>query len=156
MTKLLNSYVFPSGDYYIGDLCYTMHDEWKEICEIICQPDFDDSFAVIQLNDGRVIGWTRTAYRDGEYRDNYGLSYLVDSGSFGCILLSDISESDRKNIQLGNQVTMNEFVIDYDRGDCIFGDLVIASGDNYDCDEFEDDEFEDRNENYLIDRDGDY
>jgi hypothetical protein len=159
MAKVLENYVFPAGDYYIGDLCYTMHDEWKEICEVICHPNFDDSFAVIQLDDGRIIGWSKTEYGDGEYLDNNGRSYGVDSGSLGCILLSDISEKDIGNVRLGNQVEMTkDFLIDYNRGDVIFGDLIIKTVDNeeeeydyYDCDEFEDED-----EEYLIDRDGDY
>ena len=24
--------MFPAGKYYVGDLCYVMHDEWDEVC----------------------------------------------------------------------------------------------------------------------------
>ena len=24
-----------AGNYYIGDLCYVLHDEWNEVCELI-------------------------------------------------------------------------------------------------------------------------
>ena len=26
---------FPAGEYYIGDLCYVMHAEWGEVCDLM-------------------------------------------------------------------------------------------------------------------------
>ena len=28
----------PAGRYYIGDLCYVMHPEWQECCELFFPP----------------------------------------------------------------------------------------------------------------------
>ena len=82
-----------SGKYYIGDLCYVMSDaDWTEVCELTIKGNacIDGEFT---LKDGRRFAMYGTRWGDGEYRDQYGNSYCVDSGSIGCILESDISQS---------------------------------------------------------------
>lgn len=37
----------PAGRYYIGDLCYVMHDEWDEFCDHLDYP------GERKLKDGR-------------------------------------------------------------------------------------------------------
>ena len=33
---------FPAGEYYIGDLCYVMHAEWGEVCNLMFAAAGDD------------------------------------------------------------------------------------------------------------------
>ena len=104
----------PAGKYYIGDLCYVLHDEWDEVCEIIFQTDHasgvrDGEFT---LKDGRRFAIYSTAYGDGQYYDNYGRAYPVDAGSIGCVLESDIDVGNPdNNLSLGSIV---EFTTDFE------------------------------------------
>ena len=81
--------------YYVGDLCYVMHDCWEEVCGLTFPEDappsgFQGEFA---LADGRTFFIYSTAFGDGEYSDDEGRRYLVDSGSLGAIKVSDIKDS---------------------------------------------------------------
>jgi hypothetical protein len=78
-----------AGTYYVGDLCYVLHDEWDEVCELIIKDNvcLDGEFT---LRDGRRFAIYGTAYGDGNYFDQNGKSYDVDAGSIGCILMNDI------------------------------------------------------------------
>jgi hypothetical protein len=76
--------MMPAGKYYIGDLCYVMHDEWVEFCEITID-DRQCNDGEFTLKDGRRFATYGTMYGDGCYQ---GLS--VDAGLIGCILVSDI------------------------------------------------------------------
>lgn len=84
----------PAGDYYIGDLCYVMHDEWDEVLELFFDDrnDNDCNEGVFTLKDGRKFVSFNTRYGDGTYRDQYGNFYHVDAGLIGCILVEDIKE----------------------------------------------------------------
>ena len=93
-----------SGKYYVGDLCYVMSDaDWNEVCELTIKGNecIDGEFT---LKDGRRFAMYGTKFGDGEYRDQYGNSYCVDSGSIGCILEEHISTYDW-NKDLGELVT---------------------------------------------------
>lgn len=101
--------MMPAGTYVICDLCYVMHGEWKEVCDLIIQKDENGNFTVLEgefnLADGRRFAIYSTAYGDGEYQTNVGGSLGVDSGSIGCIRLEDIDQTDPSNmIKLGNIV----------------------------------------------------
>lgn len=104
----------PAGKYYVGDLCYVLHDEWDEVCEIMFNtPDphgvLDGEFT---LKDGRRFAVYSTMYGDGVYYDNYGREYGVDAGCIGCILVDDIDQdNDENDIALGNVV---EFTNDFE------------------------------------------
>ena len=106
----------PAGNYYVGDLCYVLHDEWDEVCEILFNtPEphgvLDGEFT---LKDGRRFAVYSTAFGDGQYYDNYGRAYPVDAGSIGCILYSDIDVGKSENdVELGNVV---EFTTDFETG----------------------------------------
>lgn len=93
-----------AGRYWIGDLCYVMHDVWDEVCDMLFDGRHDSGCnqGVFTLNDGRQFAMYNTQYGDGSYRDQNGNKYGVDSGSIGCILLSDIAKSEEKNIGLGS------------------------------------------------------
>ena len=100
-----------AGNYYIGDLCYVLHDEWNEVCELIFNtPDpmgiLDGEF---NLKDGRRFAIYSTAYGDGYYETNCGANLGVDAGSIGCILVDDIDVmNNQNNISLGNIVEFKE------------------------------------------------
>ena len=99
----------PAGVYYVGDLCYVMTDkEWDEVCGITISGSvcLEGEF---QLKDGRRFTMYGTEWGDGVYRDQHGSEYSVDSGTIGCILLSDIMAEKYDDIQrLGSIVEITE------------------------------------------------
>lgn len=101
----------PAGIYYVGDLCYVMDDEWNEVCDII----FDEGNlqeGEFMLLGGRKFSMFGTKWGDGSYNDQKGNTYLVDSGTIGAILLSDIDLKNKKNdIDGGNIIS---FKTDFD------------------------------------------
>lgn len=93
----------PAGDYYVGDLCYVLHDEWDEVCSITIKDNqcLDGEFT---LKDGRRFAMYHTAWGDGEYYDQLGRSYGVDAGLIGCILIDDVDLLNDMNHIKGGQV----------------------------------------------------
>nr|QMP83041.1 MAG: hypothetical protein [Caudoviricetes sp.] len=141
--------VMPAGTYYVGDLCYVMHDAWTECCELFFEnrDDHGCNEGVFKLNDGRVFANFNTAYGDGEYHSNIASSFCVDSGSIGCIKLEDINDDTYSidNIsKLGAIHTFeNDFIVSEHNGIISFGDVNIYTNDNpyyEEEDEYYDDE----------------
>lgn len=98
-----------AGTYYVGDLCYVMHDEWSEVCDLLFEGRDDHGCnGEFTLKDGRKFAIYNTAYGDGYYRSNEGFNVGVDSGSIGCILLNDIQESSENSPSLGGTVEFDE------------------------------------------------
>lgn len=89
----MNRVKMPAGKYYIGDLCYVMHNEWEEACELFFagRTDLLCNEGKFKLADGREFVNFNTKYGDGEYFDGL-FSYGVDSGSIGCIRVEDVRE----------------------------------------------------------------
>lgn len=118
----------PAGLWWIGDLCYVMHEEWDEVCTITCNANgvHDGEFS---LGDGRRFALYSTAYGDGCYD---GLS--VDSGSLGCILLSDINQSIPSNNTSSGRLVEFDFPFDTssENGAITFGSEVIDTSGNLD------------------------
>ena len=125
--------MMPAGKYYIGDLCYVMHGEWDEFCDITISGSscLDGEFS---LKDGRLFASYGTMHGDGCYD---GLS--VDAGLIGCIRVEDIDLSDDSNdINLG-------MVVEFDRpfstgsrdGVIFFGDEININTNG--CEEEEED-----------------
>ena len=81
----------PAGTYYIGDLCYVMHDVWGEFCELTTEGHscLDGEFI---LKDGRRFATYSTMYGDGDYPVSTGGRVGVDAGLVGCILLDEIAD----------------------------------------------------------------
>ena len=102
-----------AGTYYVGDLCYVMNDEeWREVCDLTTSGNecLEGEF---QLADGRRFAMYGTKFGDGTYRDFERLyEFSVDSGTIGCILLSDIKANKYDDIeQLGAVITFqSDFV----------------------------------------------
>lgn len=131
MTEHFN---FASGTYYLGDLCYVMHKEWTEVCEIIIRGN-DCIEGVFELNDGREFGLWNTAYGDGMYLDNIGREYPVDAGLIGIIAVEDIDESEKDNLSLGNVIQFdNSFRVMCSNGLFEFGDVRIDTRDEPESD----------------------
>ena len=135
----------PAGRYYIGDLCYVMHDEWNECCDLFFPPGDntgrgrEGEFA---LKDGRRFASFGTAYGDGTYRSNIGTDHCVDSGSIGCILVSDIRDTTYnadRIAELGAIVEFDRpFEVSEDQGLLIFGHVQIeTAGDDEEMDCFD-------------------
>lgn len=131
----------PAGKYYVGDLCYVMHDEWNEVCDLIF-PDrisgaLDGEFT---LADGRRFAIYSTAYGDGTYRSSEGTYHAVDSGSIGCILESDIKDNTYEHIDdLGALIEFKtEFKTSELDGTIHIGHVEIYTGDEDEYDEEED------------------
>jgi hypothetical protein len=101
--------------YYIGDLCYVMHDAWDEICDLMFSGDSDETVeGELKLADGRKIIIFSTYYGDGEYFDQEGNAYGVDSGTIGAIKVDDIRDP-LPYIGSGN---IHEFAAEIDGYDC--------------------------------------
>ena len=138
---------FPAGEYYIGDLCYVMHAEWSEVCDLTFADAYDMVEGDLSLADGRRIFLASTAYGDGTYNDNKGNYYPVDSGTIGIIAVQDISDADRENISSGAVHTFeNAFSITAQNGLFNIGGVEIDTAyeeDDEDEYDYEDDEYED-------------
>lgn len=79
-----------TATYYIGDLCYVLHDAWDEVCSLFT---FDNETWEYQLQDGRKFFLFNTAHGEGVYQDQHGGRYPVDSGTIGAILVDDIRDT---------------------------------------------------------------
>ena len=105
------------GMYYVGDLCYVMHPQWKEVCNLMFATDgnsvLDGEF---NLANGVRFAVQSTAYGDGTYYDGEGREYPVDAGLIGCIRVEDVY--DPEWYLEGMNVVHFEypFTIEYDLG----------------------------------------
>ena len=129
------------GEYYVGDLCYVLHDEWEEVCQLLFagRDDHGCNQGEFNLKDGRRFAIYNTKYGDGNYFDQNGKSYDVDAGSIGCILMDDINlESEGNFLAGGNIHTFNEdFHTDEEDGRIMFGSLIIDTDPVYDEEKYE-------------------
>ena len=126
-----------AGTYYIGDLCYVLHDRWDEFCSLTCSDNrvLDGEF---NLRDGTRFATFTTRWGDGTYFDEQGNSYPVDAGLIGCINIKDIHPDELKNISSGRVI---EFVRDFptfSAGGVISIGTVVIDTDREDFDEEED------------------
>jgi len=133
----------PAGTYWIGDLCYVMHGEWDEFCDltIVGRGVLNGEF---NLKDGRRFATYRTLYGDGVYTDSdSNFDYGVDAGLIGCILLSDIDTSLEENlVELGRVVHFeNNFETkSAGEGVIMIGHVMINTGTDEEFrDEYEED-----------------
>jgi hypothetical protein len=106
----------PAGKYYVGDLCYVMHECWDEACGLFFKGRTDGGCneGEFNLKDGRRFVSYNTKWGDGGYYDESGNEYGVDAGLIGCIRLDDIDfTNDQNQINGGNVI---EFRTDFDHG----------------------------------------
>jgi hypothetical protein len=143
--KHMTDTVFAPGRYYIGDLCYVMHPEWDEFCDLTLKGlNIEDG--VFTLKDGRKFASYTTAYGDGLYASNIGTRHSVDAGLIGCIRVEDIRDPESDETSMKSLGAIVEFDTPFttssdENGNIRFGHVVISTGDDdeeYDC--FEDEE----------------
>jgi hypothetical protein len=106
----------PAGKYYVGDLCYVMHECWDEVCGLFFKGRTDGGCneGEFNLKDGRRFVSYNTKWGDGCYYDESENEYGVDAGLIGCICLDDIDfTNDENQINGGNVI---EFRTDFDHG----------------------------------------
>lgn len=129
--------MMPAGRYFIGDLCYVMHPQWDEFCQLTFSGNSLEG-GEFQLSNGVRFASLSTAYGDGCYQDETGGSYPVDAGLIGCIRIEDIGDA-KGNLDLGNIVVFDkDFEVFADNGVLHFGHIVINTGDNPDEEEQDD------------------
>jgi len=141
----MNYGTMPAGKYWIGDLCYVMHPQWQEACELFFpkgQDNWRGAQGVFKLANGVRFAYFSTAHGDGNYEDEQGREYPVDAGGIGCILLSDINDtSDSLWMEGGNVVDFEEqFAVGSDGAELTFGKVVIDTDPPYDEPEYEEEE----------------
>ena len=126
-----------AGTYYVGDLCYVLHDRWDEFCALTCSGSrvLDGEF---NLADGTRFATYTTQYGDGTYLDEHGNEYGVDAGLIGCIRVEDIAPAELANLECGRIV---EFVKDFatfsSGGVISFGGVSIDTDPEYTEEELE-------------------
>lgn len=137
--------VMPAGTYWIGDLCYVMHDVWDEFCEKAYDSKTGQANnGVMVLNNGVQVAWFNTMYGDGTYNDVQRREYPVDAGLIGCIRIDNINAGKDNDMYGGHTVNFAKaFECGYEDGLIWFGygkDAVdIETGDigEYDDEEYE-------------------
>ena len=119
-----------AGTYYIGDLCYVMHEDWDEVCALTIngQRAIGGEF---NLKDGRRFAIYNTMYGDGSYNDQFGGEYWVDSGSIGCIAIEDINLDIAGNNTDGGEVLTfdQDFYTGEQDGKIMFYNVSINTDD---------------------------
>jgi hypothetical protein len=112
--------------YYVGDLCYVMHDVWDEVCDLTFPLDGDEVNGELELADGRKFIIYGTAYGDGVYYDREGKSYGVDSGTIGAIKVDDIRDPEFARIIEDGHGQVHEFPAEIDGLDCFYESGTIG------------------------------
>jgi hypothetical protein len=88
MGKTVEKLTMPAGQYWVGDLCYVLRDQWEEVCGLLA----GGVDGVHTLKDGTHFACFRTAWGDGIYEDGSGNDYAVDAGLIGCVLAGKVSD----------------------------------------------------------------
>lgn len=119
-----------SGEYYIGDLCYVMHDAWNEVCDLIfperAQRGLEGEFS---LKDGRRFALYNTNHGDGTYKTDSDSVCFVDSGTIGCIMKSQIKDFSYDDEQLKNMAVFHTFDEPFQtRADIVGREKIIRFG----------------------------
>jgi hypothetical protein len=139
--------------YYIGDLCYAMADAWDEVCELLFIGD-EEQTGRLRLKDGREFFIFGTAHGDGEYKDQFGNTYGVDTGTLGAIRVEDIRSGKYTKetlIELGCLHTFDQPLSD---AECCSVDGVVTFGHiRIDTDPLQDDEEDYLDEDWYGDED---
>jgi len=115
------------GTYLVGDLCYVMHPQWKEVCNLMFATG-DNSVLDGEFNlaNGVRFALHSTAYGDGTYQDQEGRDYPVDAGLIGCIRVEDVYDPEWYLAGVQTVVFDKQFELVYNDGIISF---VYADGD---------------------------
>ena len=98
-----------SGKFYIGDPCYVLSDD---IYFDIWEKKYNFEDGVIEVPDKGAFVVHGTAYGDGEYNDQYGNSYGVDSGTLAIIPIELVGKED--GLILGAEFVGTKGSLNYD------------------------------------------
>lgn len=127
----------PAGKYYVGDLCYVLHDSWDEVCDLIIS-DNSRGDGEFEMKDGRRFASYGTKWGDGSYMDQYGREYFVDAGIIGCIRIEDIDAELRQLAEdvgprFGGQIVEFDkpFETHEDDGKIWIGETVVDTDPSY-------------------------
>lgn len=134
------------GTYYVGDLCYVMHPQWKEVCDLMFATDgngvLDGEF---NLANGVRFALHSTAYGDGTYLDRAGRQYPVDAGLIGCIRVQDVYDPEWWLEGVHTVEFTKPFELVYDQGIIKFVDVngnEVVGIDTDPADDYEEDEYD--------------
>ena len=129
-----------AGTYYIGDLCYVMHDRWDEFCNltIVGNKVLDGEF---NLSDGTRFATFTTQWGDGTYKDELGNEYPVDAGLIGCIRVEDIAPEELANLESGRVVEFVQAFSTWSAGGEIRIGNVLIDTDYTEVEELEEEEY---------------
>jgi hypothetical protein len=114
------------GEYYVGDLCYVLDSyTWDRLCDLRCG-GYEPLDGELELPDGRRFAMFQTAYGDGVYEGSCGGNYLVDSGSIGCVKVSDLSPEYQDDSSWGHFIEFDDdFTVESDDGVIRIGHVEI-------------------------------
>jgi len=120
------------GEYWVGDLCYVLDNDWDEVCNLLFSKKNDPNQTMnkgeFQLQNGVKFAIYGTAWGDGVYLDQNGKCYSVDAGVIGCVKVSDLHKIGESVASGGHVHTFdNDFDTGYDSGTIFFGDLKIET-----------------------------
>lgn len=137
--------MLPAGKYYVGDLCYVMHEEWDEVCGLFFKGRTDQGCnqGEFMLKDSRRFACYNTRWGDGTYFDEARNRYPVDAGCIGCILVSDISPSDANNLAGNIHEMPRDFNTSNEDGILTFGHVVINTDNDDGFNDYEEEEYAD-------------
>ena len=119
---------FSQGSYYVGDLGYILSDnDWDELCEITKLGNWKERrFGTFMLSSGVMFAIFSTIHGDGEYEDQYGNSYRVDSATIGCIPFL-IENGDTKGHTNGHIFEFTKpFLASSTKDEIIIGNIYIS------------------------------
>lgn len=124
----MSKYTLPAGNYYIGDLCYVLKDEWNEVCDLT----EDGAQGVFTLKSGRKFAISNTKYGDGGYPTTLCEQELsVDSGTIGATLAEGLCLND---MDLGVEHEFKEpfqFLPVDQQGVIVFGEHRVYTDDDF-------------------------
>lgn len=110
----------PAGRYYIGDPCYVFaEDAWDRLIE-------NDLEGAVTF-EGHALWAHYTAWGDGEYHDQRGHAYGVDSGTLAAVPEALVVRSSEDGHWLD---APNGLRVSYDGGTFCFNDVVIHTDMN--------------------------
>jgi hypothetical protein len=78
-------FTVPAGKYYLGDPCYSLQDGTDNWGNVL---DASDCFHKPYIKGKKMAVAFGTAFGDGEYFDQHGNAYPVDSGMIGLVPVS--------------------------------------------------------------------
>ena len=109
------------GTYYVGDLCYVMHPQWREVCDLMFACDDNRVLhGEFNLANGVRFAVQSTAYGDGTYYDDEGREYPVDAGLIGCIRVEDVYDPEWWVEGVQTVEFEYPFTVEYELGTILF------------------------------------